>query len=203
VTVTEWRVKAAARKMTTSSLDPDLPTTQPNLGRRLKALRTSRGLSLKTVAAATDLSASFISMVETGQNEITVGRLIALADFYEVGLADLIPAGEGPVVLRRDDRSTSESPEGQVRTELLSDSSRGDMTGGFITFEADTQLNEPAGAGRAFVLVLSGALRIEFTGECAVSLGDGDAVWFEAGRPHRFTNPGDGPARIFTLRQAR
>lgn len=183
----------------TSSPDTTLPTTQPNLGRRLKALRTSRGLSLKEVAAVTGLSASFISMVETGQNEITVGRLMTLADFYEVGFADLIPAGEQPLVLRRDERHTSESPDSHVRTEMLPAADNADMTGGFMHFAPDADLSEPPGSGRAFVLVLSGQLRIEFTGDTAVSLRHGDAVWFEAGRRHRFSNPGDTPAQIFTL----
>jgi transcriptional regulator with XRE-family HTH domain len=71
---------------------------QPRLGRRLKALRVGRGLSLKEVAAGTGVSASFLSMVETGRNEMSVGRLMRMADFYGVGLVDLVPertAGEG------------------------------------------------------------------------------------------------------------
>lgn len=59
----------------------DAQKAQPTLGRRLKGLRVSRGLSSKEVAADTGLSASFISMVETGRNEITVGRLMTLATF--------------------------------------------------------------------------------------------------------------------------
>jgi transcriptional regulator with XRE-family HTH domain len=187
----------------TSSPDTDLPTTQPNLGRRLKALRTSRGLSLKAVAAATGLSASFLSMVETGQNEMTVGRLMTLAEFYEVGVADLVPAGDQPVVLRRDKRHTSESPDRHVRTEMLPVTDSADMAGGFMHLEPNADLSEPPGNGRAFVLVLSGEIRIEFSGDSSVSLRDGDAVWFEAGRRHRFTNPGEAPAQIFSLKRSR
>ncbi len=109
----------------------DRPTKpQPTLGRRLKALRLSRNLSLKDLSASTGLSSSFLSMVETGQNEMTVGRLVALADFYEVGLTDLIPerALGQPVVLRRDDRQAIDSPDrpGQDRTARLLDPRRHD-----------------------------------------------------------------------------
>ncbi len=69
-------------------------TPQPGLGRRLKELRESRGLSLKQVGAETGVSSSFIWMIETGRNEPTVGRLVTLADFYEVGLDDVIPPRE-------------------------------------------------------------------------------------------------------------
>jgi transcriptional regulator with XRE-family HTH domain len=65
-------------------------THQPALGRRLKALRHNRGLSLKEVGAETGVSASFISMVETGRNDLSVGRLLVLADFYGVGLDDIV-----------------------------------------------------------------------------------------------------------------
>lgn len=77
-------------------------THQPALGRRLNALRVSRGLSLKQVAAETGVSASFISMIEAGRNDLSVGRLMLLADFYGVGLDDILP-GRGTdqhVVLR-------------------------------------------------------------------------------------------------------
>jgi transcriptional regulator with XRE-family HTH domain len=53
-------------------------------------LRVSRGLSLKEVGAETGVSSSFISMVETGRNELSVGRLMVLADFYGVGLDDIV-----------------------------------------------------------------------------------------------------------------
>jgi hypothetical protein len=91
--------------------------------------------------------------------------LRALADFYEVSMADLVPGREtdGPVVLRRDDRSAIESPDRQVRTESLSTWNYGDMTGGFIHLEVDAQMSgRPSQAGSMFVLVLSGQLAIQF-----------------------------------------
>ncbi len=66
-------------------------THQPALGRRLKALRLNRGLSLKEVGGATGVSSSFLSMVETGRNDLSVGRLMVLADFYGVGLDEVLP----------------------------------------------------------------------------------------------------------------
>ena len=176
---------------------------QPTLGRRLKALRLSRSLSLKELSASTGLSSSFLSMVETGQNEMTVGRLVALADFYEVGLTDLIPErGLGqPVVLRRDDRQTIDSPDRRVRTELLASWTYSDMTTGLLRFEAGAELTEAAPkSGPKFVLVLDGELRIEFSEESSVVLGEGDSVWFEGSRRHRHVNVGDQEAHIITFR---
>ncbi|MFT3864455.1 MAG: XRE family transcriptional regulator [Solirubrobacterales bacterium] len=176
---------------------------QPTLGRRLKALRASRGLSLKEVAAETGLSASFLSMVETGRNEMTVGRLVTMADFYEVGLSDLIPERgmEQPVVLRRDDRRTLDSADQRVRTELLASWHHGKTTSGVLRFEVGADLSEVAPrAGPEFVLVLAGELAIEFCDETSVRLHEGDSVWFEAGRRHRYLNVGEGEAQILTFR---
>ena len=124
----------------------------------------------------TGLSASFISMVETGQTELTVGRLRALADFYEVSMADLVPGREtdGPVVLRRDDRSAIESPDRKVRTESLSTWNSGDMSGGFVHLEVGAQMSGlPSQAGSMCVLVLSGQLAIQFADDTSVALGRG------------------------------
>ena len=156
---------------------------------------------MKDVAASTGLSASFISMVETGQTEITAGRLVALAAFYEVRLADLIPPGKGPIVLRGDDRSSSETPDRRVKTEAFSSSDPGDVAGRLMYLEIDADLTETSSrAGRAFVLVLSGQVRIDFADDTSVSLGAGDAIWFEASRWHRLhVNTGDARAQILVF----
>jgi transcriptional regulator with XRE-family HTH domain len=76
-------------------------THQPALGRRLKALRVNRGLSLKEVGAETGVSSSFLSMIETGRNDLSVGRLMVLADFYGVGLDEILQDRPGrPFSLR-------------------------------------------------------------------------------------------------------
>src|SRR6185312_910162 len=56
------------------------------LGERLRAIRAERGVSLSAVAEATGISTSFLSLVETGKNDITFGRLRRLIDYYGVTL---------------------------------------------------------------------------------------------------------------------
>lgn len=182
--------------------DGGSPKPQPTLGRRLKALRISRGLSLKEVAAKTGVSASFLSMVETGRNDMTVGRLVVMADFYEVSLGDLLPERgmEQPIVLRRDDRQTVASPDRQVRTELLASWHQGEMASGFLRFDAGAELRElTPHTGPEFVLVLTGALAIEFADDTSVTLAEGDSVWFEGSRRHRYVNRGDAEAQILAF----
>src|SRR6185312_16438210 len=58
--------------------------------RRLKALRAARGVSLAQVEAATAISSSFLSLVEQGRSDISIGRLMRLVAYYDVDLADLL-----------------------------------------------------------------------------------------------------------------
>jgi transcriptional regulator with XRE-family HTH domain len=177
---------------------------QPALGRRLKALRVTRGLSLKEVGIGTGLSTSFLSMVENGRTELTVGRLVCLLDFHGVELRDLLPERDThqPVVLRSTDRQVVDSSDTHVRTEPLAAWHYGDMATGFLRFEAGAELAEVAAEpGPKFVFVLAGELMIDFD-DSSVVLREGDSVWFEASRLHRHINVGDGEAHVISFDNA-
>lgn len=60
------------------------------LGSRLRDARLSKGLSLRSVAAALDVSASLISQVEIGKTQPSVSTLFGLANHLGVSLDQLI-----------------------------------------------------------------------------------------------------------------
>lgn len=176
---------------------------QPFLGRRLKALRVTRGLSLKDVSAKTGLSTSFLSMVETGRHELTVGRLVSLLDFYEVDLGDVIPEREmeQPVVLRIDDRQILDSDDHRVRTEPLAAWHNGGMKPASVRFDSGAELSVDASpVGPEFALLLSGELKIDFPDDTTIVLREGDSVCFEGSRRHRCMNTGEGEAHVITFK---
>ncbi len=76
-------------------------TALPSLGARLKSVRTARRLSLAEVSEATDVSASFLSLVENDKSDITIGRLVRLIEFYGISIADLLPGEAGERLPRR------------------------------------------------------------------------------------------------------
>lgn len=57
----------------------------------MRALRRTRGLSLADVGEATRISPSFLSLVEKGKSDITIGRLVRLVEFYGISINDLLP----------------------------------------------------------------------------------------------------------------
>lgn len=175
---------------------------QPELGRRLKALRVSRGLSLNEVGIGTGLSTSFLSMVENGRTELSVGRLLALLDFHGVELRDLVPDRDisQPVVLRSADRQAVESDDPRVRTEPLASWHHGAISTAAVRFDPGAELPVAASpAGPKFVLLLSGELAIDFADDASVVLREGDSVCFEACRRHRCTNTGEAEAHAVTF----
>jgi transcriptional regulator with XRE-family HTH domain len=79
----------------------------PNVGDIVKRFRVRRGESLRDVAQGTGLSASFISMLERGECDITLGRLAAIASHFDHDVGSLLGySGRGPKLqmIRRHER---------------------------------------------------------------------------------------------------
>ena len=79
----------------TKRLDP----ARDDAGVRLRTARLRRGMTQIALADLACVSASFVSMVETGQRELTrVCDIVALADVLKVSPLYLADGWEGPLV---------------------------------------------------------------------------------------------------------
>ena len=159
-------------------------------GRRLRHLRSKRGLSLSTVARATGLSAGFLSALERSQTCASVATLRKLARFYNLSVLDFFnPSNANPHWVRPADRKVLEAGPG-VRMELLA--------WGHTVMEPHMFRIAPgAGSGESyqhegeeFLYLLRGELEIEVGGTKAFRLSSGDSFYFESNMPHRWSNPG-------------
>ncbi len=70
--------------------DPDDEVDPLLIGRRIRAARTARGLSLAELAAALDRAPSQLSVIENGKRELRLGELRRIARALEVGVEDLL-----------------------------------------------------------------------------------------------------------------
>jgi transcriptional regulator with XRE-family HTH domain len=61
-----------------------------SIGQLLYRLRMQRGVTLRDVAQATNLSASFLSAVERGESDIALGRLERVAAYFGHDLGSLL-----------------------------------------------------------------------------------------------------------------
>jgi mannose-6-phosphate isomerase-like protein (cupin superfamily) len=175
---------------------------QPTLGERLRAARRARRYSLAEVAAATGISVSFLSLVETGGSDLTMGRLLRLADFYGVDLTELFPPtlSMDKLVRRWGEHLRIVSPDEQQETYVLAADGTHKMMPLLITFApGGGAVERSVHEGEEFWYVISGRARVEVEGLASVELDEGDTIYFPADRPHSLRNCGDGDLRVLAV----
>ena len=177
-----------------------------DLGTRLRALRSERGLSLSQLEAATSISSSFLSLVESGKSDITISRLVRLADFFEVELADLVASRttRHPLeVFGVDAGSLISSPSEGVEVRLLG-RSHWDLSPSLVEYEPGGAVAVDAaesGAGdtlmhwEMFAHVLRGTFELTIGDRPPQRLGRGESALFRGGA-HRFENVGRGAGLV-------
>jgi transcriptional regulator with XRE-family HTH domain len=171
-----------------ASVAGQVPTT---LAERLRQTRLARNLSLAEVAEATDISTSFLSLVERGRSDITIGRLVRLVHFYGVSIVDLIPpeGTKDPELVRIDDRRLLHSPAEGIDVFLLGPDTERTMMPMLLEFEPGAHLAEYGRhEGEEWVYVLEGRLSLEFEDSEATQLESGDGAYYVSRRPHLFRN---------------
>jgi quercetin dioxygenase-like cupin family protein len=181
-------------------------TAIQSLGARLKAVRQARRLSLAEVSEATEVSASFLSLVENDKSDIAIGRLVRLIEFYGISIADLLP-GEGvsgryPDVVTSDARRRLHSQSEGIDIYLLTSMTRDrQMMPLLVEIDPGARLAEHGRhAGEEWVHVLDGRLRLELEGVEARILHAGDSAYYPSSRPHLFVNDdADRPLRLICV----
>ncbi|TMK18843.1 MAG: helix-turn-helix domain-containing protein [Actinobacteria bacterium] len=165
------------------------------VGRRVRALREARGLSLRDLAKRSGVSAPMLSQVERGETSPTIAIAQRIAGGLDLPLSTLLRLDERqPVSLvRKADRRT-ERRDGHVVQELTRTvpGERASVTahalrpGGRTGGAHDRPVHAPG--SRETVTVQAGRLVLVIDGE-RHELGDGDTVTFDADLPHHFENP--------------
>lgn len=164
---------------------------QPGLGERLRTLRAARRLSVRQVAEAAGISPSFLSLVETGRSDITIGRLVRLVEFFEITLRELIsqePRADAHIVRRDEIRLIRSTVEG-IDVHLLSPDTDRTMMPMLLTFDPGAALAEEGKhPGEEWVHVLDGELVLELEGLEPRILRTGDSAYYASTHPHAFRN---------------
>ena len=178
------------------------------LGAALRQARKARGLSLAQVAEATGISRSLLSLIETGQSDITLGRLNRLARLYEIRLADLVPETRhpDPIVVRADDRRGIQYTSEGITIEILVPQGQTTMQALLATFSPQAGMEDYiVQTSEQFVHVIEGHIRTQFGDGRELELRTGDSATFVSGEQgHRHANVCDAVARmVIVFRPAR
>jgi transcriptional regulator with XRE-family HTH domain len=177
-------------------MDSSLDNVLAAVGPRLRALRQRRDMTLADLSAATSISVSTLSRLESGQRRPNLELLLPLARAHGVPLDELIgePATDDPRIharpLRRNGMTflpLTRRPNGLQAFKVVI------PTGG-AQRKPDRQVHE----GYEWLYVLSGQVRLVL-GEHDLVLRPGEAAEFDTRVPHWFDRLGSEPVELLVL----
>lgn len=175
------------------------------LGARIRELRKSRGLTLVQLATATELSHPFLSQLERGLAQPSLGSLRRIAVALETSPIELIAASEEPLTgtggieVRR--AGSGAVPDGFAigTARMLTHSGRP-----FHPMEVLSDAVEPGGAFSheedEFLYVADGEVVVELDGQ-QYQLATGDSLYYGGGVVHRWWSAAGEPYRLMVVKE--
>ena len=177
-------------------MDDELGKRLDAVGPRMRALRTQRHLTLADASAATGISVSTLSRLESGQRRPTLELLLPIARLYRLPLEELIDApatGDPRIHIKPVVHAwgtvlpLTRRPGGmQAFKMVLPGSSRARVP--------DLQVHE----GYDWIYVLNGRLRLVLGQEDFV-MSPGEVAEFDTRTPHWFASADKEPVEFLTL----
>lgn len=196
-------------------LDPDLrdgragSPGEQSLGKRLRALRRSRKLTLQQVSDLCGISLSNLSKIERDELSPTVTTLERIAAGYEIDSAAVF-GGRDAVVHRAPGRRSVTRAEGGRSMQtgtcdnvwLCPELSHKLMTPILTTVTArslDDYTEWARYEAEVFMSVLSGSVVVHSQIYEPTRLNTGDSMYYDASTPHLWVTESEDPARVLWL----
>ena len=177
--------------------------TATGVGKKVRELRGARGLSVRTLAARTGFSPSFISQMETESVSPSIASLEKIAQELGVSLGQFFNSLESAPreVMRRQERPEHESGWAKSTVALLADAVPGRKLAAVeVTVEPGGSSGKRAafGAQEAVVVLLLGELVVGLGGR-EVELAEGDALYVAEGAGFSWENRGSEEAILIMV----
>jgi transcriptional regulator with XRE-family HTH domain len=172
----------------------------PDVSGVLRHLRAKQGMSLKALASASGLSASFLGSVERGESDIAVQRLARIAAVFGHDVGSLLGYTQRravPRIARMESQAARDRGPGvQLERLALPDF---DFELVLVRFEPHSGFRDAVThVGTDVCVVLDGELVVDYDG-VDYPLTAGDCVTFPGSHPHAFRNDADVPARLMGI----
>ncbi|WP_030145495.1 helix-turn-helix domain-containing protein [Streptomyces violaceorubidus] len=181
--------------------DDETAQVMTSLGARLRAVRQARGLTLAQLAAATGISVSTLSRLESGQREPGLRHLLPLARAHRLPLDDLVGSRTGdprvhPRPFTRHGQTwvplTRNPNDGLHAYKQILPAPAAPRT------EWTPRPEQGSHEGHEWLYVLSGRLLLAL-GEHDLVLTAGETAEFDTRVPHGVANAGDRPVEWLAL----
>jgi transcriptional regulator with XRE-family HTH domain len=198
---------ATASKMLRSANGLSAPPDQPaddaaGLGERIRRMRSSKGLSLKDLAAQAGLSRAFLGQIERNQASPSVASVSRVANALGVTLSELFAVGHNTgSVVRRNERIRITYAANKYADEVLSPTVSGRLLVLYCTIEPGADSGHDLykhDADEECVVVLQGTLEVVVEDDI-YTLEPGDALTFSSRRNHGFRNVGGEEVQAFWI----
>lgn len=173
------------------------------VGKRIREIRSSKGLSLRALAELSNLSTNAISLIERGDNSPTVSSLHSLATALAVPITAFFEQQSDAKVIHLKKNLRPASETAGVRMENLGSGLPNQQLEPFLMSispgdsSTTSQITHP---GEEFVYVLNGALNCRINQQ-EYALEAGDSLLFQASQPHVYRNHTKKTARILIIFQ--
>ncbi len=171
------------------------------IGKKIRNIRTSQGMTIKEISKKTNLSNGFISRMERGEINPSLSSVKKIADVLhisigllfddeEAGDTDIHAADSEIKIVRKKERRKLVYPDQAAYDYLLTPSIRN------VGIEFILTVLEPGGnSGKEFythegeecILVNRGTLEL-YVGDKHFKLLEGDSIHFKSSIPHRYEN---------------
>ncbi|KKN32430.1 hypothetical protein LCGC14_0813880 [marine sediment metagenome] len=193
--------------MNMDNLDKPITSALDELGDRIRALRTERGMTLQELSQASQVSVAMLSHIELSRSAPSIKVLdrirsalnVSFSSFFD-DVEDSPKSASTPVVTRSDQRPILRFDATGLVKELLSPSRGARMEmmmlilepGGYSGVEPWRRIGEKCG------IVLEGSFELQL-GSQIYSMSENDAFQFDGAIPHSFRNTRDGQSKIMWI----
>lgn len=176
-----------------------------DLGRRVRAARLAKRLTLEEVVSRTDFTVSWLSKLENGLLSPSLEGLVRLAEVLECGVDALVEGLSIPprYVVVKNGSGTVVPARGGVVRETLADQWRNrkmqpvilHVSGGGSRRQPDSH------DGERFLFVLEGDVNVTY-GDEQMHLTAGDSLYMHATIPHTITAAGRRGSKVLSVAYA-
>lgn len=176
-----------------------------DIGSKLRGLRLSRNLTLRSVAREIGFSIALLSQIEKNKISPPLATLSKLARFFDVTMSSLFVETEEKQkyeIIRKDDRDTfldalqeSKALTGYPQAAFLARMGNRKMTPFLMTLSEGNHCSTTwRSEGESFLFVLQGELKMLINTRELV-LEEGDSIYFDASLEHKLFPP-DGQQTV-------
>lgn len=173
-----------------------------NIGQRLKTVRQSRNLTLDELSEVTGVSKPMLGQIERGQSSPTVTTLWKIATGMKMPFSSLLQEQNAEytiVGLQEQDVVSEENGAMKVHTLFRFDPVRSCEVF-HIEFDSGCQHHSDKhnDGVEEYVFVIHGKLDMVLNGT-KITLGENQAIRFEANIPHSYLNPYENVCSVYNL----